>query len=463
MSPKKPDVTKLLKLAQVERKLPKPLTGVTLLEQGIMCVLARDHSQAKAEAALNSLRSAYSDWNEARVSQAQELASHLRPDKKGRVGGTQEWLSTARAIKSYLQAVFQQTHGLDIEFFADDLPGASKLVGLMPELGWYDGTLILWLAGEGTMPVHSMIMRVMDRLGLMSRTSSVKKARAAIAPLVPKGRDLEFSATFSHVSEMWCDSRKPLCHQCPLVNDCPYGAKAYKDWQAQQVRLAAQREKAEQQRLVQEKRDEERREREEKRQRKRAEQMAKKLERERTKKAKADAIKKAELAAIEAKRKAVEQKKKDAAKAKVDAAKEKKAAAIQKKKDAERKKADAAKKKIADDKKKAEAVKKKAADAKKKAAEAKKKAAVAKKKPAAKKKAAPKKKAVAKKAAAPKKKAAAKKPVAPKKKAAKKVAPKKVTKKPAAKKKAAPKAKAAPKKKAIANKKATKRKAAKRR
>ena len=447
MSTKKAEaVTTLLKKVKVGRGLPSPVKGVTLLEQGLLAVISRTQTQTRAESGLASLKANYEDWNEARVAQAQEIATHLLGKKKGDVA---KWLPTAREVKTYLHEVFQKTHGLDLDFFAQDLTAASKLVNQMPVLGMYDGTYLLWLAGNQEMPVHTGLVRVLDRLGLITRTTSMKKARAAIGPIVPKGGDLGFAATFGHVSEKWCDARKPVCHECPLVGDCRHGAKVYADWQAQQVRLEAQRARAEKQRLIQEKKEEERRKREEERQRKRADQMAKKLERERLKKRR-------ELErqrAAEQKRKEAEKKKKDAEKAKLaEAAKKKKAAEAAKKKKA----ADAAKKKKA-----AEAAKKK------KAAEAakKKKAAEAAKKKAAKKPVKKAAKKTTKKAAKKTTKKAAKKATKKTTKKATKKAAKKTTKKAAAKttKKAAAKKttkKKAPAKKAAA-KKTTKKKAAK--
>lgn len=414
---KKSDVPKLLKKVKVGRKPPSPAKGVTLLEQGVLAVIARDHTQAKSEAAMSSLRGAYSDWNEARVSQAQELAMHMRPSsqRKAVADGMKDWLPTARSVKAYLQEVFQKTHGLDIEFFADDLTSAGKLVSQMPELGLFDGSFLLWLAGGREMPVHTGLVRVLDRLGLISRTASMKKARSAIEPLVPKGEELLFAATFGHVSEQWCDSRKPLCHECPLVADCKHGSKVFADWKAQQVRLEAQRKKAEKQRIAAEKREEERRQRELERQKKRAEQMAKKLERERLKKKREEEKKKKAAAAAEAKRKEAEKRKKEAER-------QKKLAAEKKKREAEKKKAQAARKKAEAAKKKAQAAKKKVA-AKKKAKKKATKKKTSSRRPVAKKK-------------VTKKKASTRKPAA-KKKTAKKVTKKKVTKKKTARKPAA--------------------------
>jgi endonuclease III len=409
----------------------------SLLEQAIVLVLMRHMKQSAAESSLDSLRKYYEDWNEARVSQVQEIASYLKSGsrKKG-VDLLRENTAAARSIKTLLQEVFQQTHGIDLVELSEDPSSAAKVVGQMPFLGLAAGSYLMRMAEGGELPANTRVVRVFDRLGLLARTASMKKARLLLQDLVPKGKELDFTMAFHEIAELYCDARKPACHDCPLVDDCPFGKKVFKDWQVQQTKLAAQRKKEEARRVLAEKKDAERVKRDEERDRKRVEAAAKKFAREDARRRKVAAAAAAKTAAIKKReddrKKSIAAEKKAAIKAKAAAAKKKKSDAAKKKADAAKKKADAAKKKAA------AAAKKKAASKKKPA-----KKAPAKKKPAAKKKKPAAKKAPAKKKPAAKKKSAAKKKPAPKKKSApkKKPAPKKAPakKKPAAKKKAAKK------------------------
>ncbi len=371
--------------------LPKtPKKDATLLEQGAVLVLMRHMTQAQAEQSVTALTVAFDDWNEARVSQVQELAQHLRTSsrKQGtaqRVDNTQ----AATSLKVYLQEVFQKTHGLDIEEWREDLTSATKLMVQMPFLGLAAGSYLLWLAAGERLVAHPGLLRVFDRMGLIRRTSSMKKGRDMLEAMIPPGGTIPFLGAFNEVADRWCDARKPLCHACTLKDDCKYGKKAYKDWQAQQVRLEAQREKDELRRIAQEKKDAARVIREEARAAKKAdaEKKRKKRELERVRK-------------IEAQRRSAEAKKKAAKKA---ATKKKVTKKVTKKKVT----------------KKATPARGKAASSARSATAKKKAAKKVTKKPAVKKTTAKKK--TAKKAAAKKtttKKAAAKK--APAKKTAKK-------------------------------------------
>ncbi|MEM6567332.1 MAG: hypothetical protein AAF957_02920 [Planctomycetota bacterium] len=422
MSKKSDFVTKLIDQVALRHPVPKsPMEGVNLLEQGAVLVLMRHMTQSQAEASVKALKAAYEDWNEIRVSQSQEIAQSLRTSarKKG-IALLKDRRDAAMALKEYLQDVFQQTHHLDLEELREDEATAGKTAASLTVLGLAGASYLMYVAADEQIPVHMPLVKLLDKLDLVPRTSSIKKARVSIEGIVPKGKELPFTLAIHEALERWDDENEPIFMTVPVIQDTAYGKKCHKERTNAIAKAEAAR-----------KREEERIRKEEERERTKAEAEAKKRARE-----------------LERKRVAEEKK--------LAAARAKAAAADKKRKEAEKKRADA---------KKAKEAAQKAAAAKKAAA----KKAAAKKaasKKAASKKAASKK-AAAKKTASRKattsrkpasKKAAAKKPAATKKKAAKKPAAKKsAAKKPAAKKSAAKKPAA---KKAAAKKPAAKKKAA---
>ena len=233
MTKKTPTTAKLIRLVELEWPRPRPAEEATLLEQGMLAVLQRHLSYEESLGALDALRAGYDDWNELRVTQAQDIASDL-----GYEPGDGERI--AQDVRTYLQEVFQQTHGLDLEFLREDPLQSSRFVVQLRFLGLATSYYLLSLA-SGEMPVTTAMVRVLDRFGLMARTSSMRKARVAIEPLVPAEGQLEFAMVLGQVASRWCDSRKPLCWECPLHEKCTVGKRVYRDWQAQQARLAAQR------------------------------------------------------------------------------------------------------------------------------------------------------------------------------------------------------------------------------
>jgi len=285
VSKKSEHVAKLLARIEPRWPLPTPLEGASLLEQGLYAVLLWRLEPKAAERGLENMRKAYADWNEVRVAQAQEISAALKVGQAG--------VAVAGDVRAFLQEVFQRSHGLDLEFLRDDAEATKRFLSILPFMGMGLAHYLLWVAEDGALPVSTALARVLDRVGLMNRISNPKKARAALAPVVPKGRELEFAVKIGEVATRWCDAKKPLCHECPIVDDCKYGKKAYREWRVQQERMEVQRQREEARMAALRKKEEARRAREEARARKQAEADARKRARETERKAKVEARKKA--------------------------------------------------------------------------------------------------------------------------------------------------------------------------
>jgi hypothetical protein len=375
---------------------------------------------------LKKLRALYPDWNELRVSQSQEIASLMTTGKlHAPVADIQKLLPVVRDAREYLQEVFQKTHGFDLDFLKDDA-GALKLVTNMPFLGTAGASWLLWLANGRQVPVHGAMVRALDRVGIVTRGAGSKKQKELVEPHIPKGEELRFVAAVGELVDRWCTSAKPLCHECPLVDDCVFGRKNFQEWKVAQARAEAQRVKDEARRAVLEKKEAAKRAREDARLAKLAEaeakkkarekerverELAKKKEAERKLQAQADLARKKKIADEKARVAAEKQKQRDAER---KAAADKKAAekkALEAKKAAEKKALEqkkAAEKKALEQKQAAEkkaaaeklaALKRKEAEQRKKDAEKKDKA----RKDAERKKAEAKKKADAARKSARKK------------------------------------------------------------
>jgi len=240
-------------------KVPLPATtlpsgeGRTLLEVGFLCVLARRLTENQAEKTLSALVAAFPDWNELRVSQSQEF-QHLVQSKSQEVSAL-----VARDVREFLQEIYQKIHGFNLDVIKGDINEASRFATNLSFLGASIGHYLLWLACPGEVPVSPAAVRTLDRLGLSKRTSSIKKAQAALENLVPEPMRRDFAVRVGYVIEKWCDARKPLCWECPLVASCPFGKKTEREWKQAQRRLEVQRA-----------RDEERQRKEQEKERRRA-------------------------------------------------------------------------------------------------------------------------------------------------------------------------------------------------
>jgi len=248
----------LVDLVPLSWEPPPTPAGLSLLELGLLCVLSRQLTPPQAEKTLKALAAAYRDWNELRVSQVQEFRELL----KTRSPAAQ--VALAHDVKEYLQEVFQKNHGFDLEPLREDPTEASKFFTGLVTLGPGPDHYLLLQALGGGVPISTGIVRVLDRTGVMKRTSSLRKAQANLEGALPETLRLTFGLKLGHVAGSWCDSKKPLCWDCALVQACPHGKKVEKDWKVQQKRLDQQRKRDEERRRKEEERAEKRRKVEEK-------------------------------------------------------------------------------------------------------------------------------------------------------------------------------------------------------
>jgi endonuclease III len=275
-SPKRTQAAlKILNKIEMREPVPTPVADFNLLQQGLCAHLLRVVDAPTAEACVRALVKGYADWNELRVAQAQEITGFL-----GRAGRGAQGIAIAQAVKDYLQEVFQRSHGLDLEFLRDDPAASTRFLTQLPVIGLATANYLLWLATQRELPVTGALIRVLDRLGIVTRTGSLKKARSVIEPIVPKGRELEFAMRIGSVASRWCDARKPICWECVLVEDCRHGKKVFKEWRDLQARLAVQRAREEAKAEQLRKKDEERRQRDEERAKRREEADRRKRDRE---------------------------------------------------------------------------------------------------------------------------------------------------------------------------------------
>ncbi len=251
-------------------------SGFNLLQLGLFSCLTRVLSETQAEKTVRSLVSAYPDWNELRVSQIQEF-EQLVDTKNG-----QQRARAAQEIKEYLQEVFQKSHGFDLEFLRADINEAGRFVSQLPFLGSNASHWLLWHASDGQVPVSPSIVRILDRLGLIKRTSSMQKAQELLDKHVPSEMRAEFAVRFGQVIDRWCRPKDPICWECVLVEVCPHGRKVQREWKVQQRRLLQQRKRDEER----ERKEAEKRRKDEERARKRAEAEQKRRAAESTRAAK---------------------------------------------------------------------------------------------------------------------------------------------------------------------------------
>jgi len=229
------------RLADLLAKVPVPAQplpsgeGRSLFEVAFLCVLGRRLSESAAEKTLAAFAGSYPDWNELRVSQIQEF-QHLVQTKSPELA-----VFVARDAREFLQEIYQKIHGFNLDAIKGDIVEAARFAAHLPFLGTSIGHYLLHLACPDQLPISPPIVRTLDRLGLAKRTTSIKKAQAGVEGMVLPAMRADFAIRMGLVVEKWCDGKRPLCWECPLVTACPFGKKTEREWKQSQKRQEAQR------------------------------------------------------------------------------------------------------------------------------------------------------------------------------------------------------------------------------
>jgi hypothetical protein len=236
-----------------------PIEGLSLLEQGLVLVLLRTLTQKQAEQTVRSLGTAFEDWNEVRVSQCQEIAQsiHTSSRKKG-PALLNDRTDSAMLVRAYLQDIFQEVHSLDLEFLREDSAAGMDALRDLKVLGKAGGAWLVWAGTEGKVPVHLPMMKLLDKLGWIDKTTSVSKATDMVAKLIPPGGELSFTLAIYEMVDRWNDDVSPIFDEVEVLRKNAYAKKAHEDWVRARERAAEQARKDEVRHIAAEKKEAER-------------------------------------------------------------------------------------------------------------------------------------------------------------------------------------------------------------
>lgn len=201
---------------------PPDLPKRPVLEQMLYAVCREGTTSELADKGFARLRDEFFDWNEVRVSQADEVAASLTglPDGHGR----------AERLIGLLQEVFETTFSFDLEASAGvdkkGLKGAAKYLGrLQGASDFAIANVLQHSLGGHAIPLDGPALRALRRLGLVDEDArnDVETIRAGLEHLVPKAKGAQLAELLSLLAKDLCWEDAPNCPACPLKADCPTG------------------------------------------------------------------------------------------------------------------------------------------------------------------------------------------------------------------------------------------------
>ena len=81
--------------------------------------------------------------------------------------------------------------------------------------------VLVFALGRDICPVDTHVHRVANRLGLVA-TKDRDKTYGALKSVIPPGRSYDAHVLLVRFGRATCKARNPLCHTCPVFDDCAF-------------------------------------------------------------------------------------------------------------------------------------------------------------------------------------------------------------------------------------------------
>jgi endonuclease-3 len=191
----------------------------SVLEEFVYAILREGHTRAAADQAFDSLRKSFFDWNEVRVSMAEEIVAVIGP-----------WITDAerraQRIIDLLQEVFDSTFSFDLEGL--DKKGLKQAGKALSRYQAATAYAVAWVTqrhlGGHSLPLDDASLRCLRRLKLVEDEETDPEAiRTSLEHQIPKSKGTQFVDLISHLCKEHCWDEDPDCPRCPMRTSCPTG------------------------------------------------------------------------------------------------------------------------------------------------------------------------------------------------------------------------------------------------
>jgi endonuclease-3 len=197
--------------------------GTTVVERSsppidelVLTILSQNTNDVNSQRAYDSLKAAYSGWEEVLSAREEDLAQVIKSSGSYRL--------KAKRIKAALTEIVQRVGALDISLLRDmELEEATRWLTSIYGVGPKTAAIVLLFSfGKPTLPVDTHVWRVSKRLGLVPENTSREAAQTMLQALVPKECVYSLNHNLVLHGRQICQARKPLCGECFLASLCDW-------------------------------------------------------------------------------------------------------------------------------------------------------------------------------------------------------------------------------------------------
>lgn len=178
-------VHKLLKKKYDGKQVPED--DRTVLEHVVLGICLENSRLKAAQSALNRLKREFFDWNEVRVSSAQELEKVLDDlDQKA---------EKALRLKQMLYSLFESNYSFDLDYLQrKPLGQATKVLEKLEGVGPFVVAFTVQMAlGGHAIPIDTRTVKALRRARLVEEGTEPEELSSRLERWIPKSRGREFS------------------------------------------------------------------------------------------------------------------------------------------------------------------------------------------------------------------------------------------------------------------------------
>ena len=188
----------------------------------VEAMLAQNTNMANARRGYAMLRRRFSSWTQVMNAAVADVQREITICGLARM--------RARRLQDLLRTIKERHGRLSLEFLADEpAEAASDYLKAFHGIGPKTAAFTLLFAFDAAvLPVDNGILRVVRRLRLVRPKARDLEAERALSPLIADGRHYAtHTLMFRHAKER-CRPRNPKCHECKLLEVCPWGRRVVK-------------------------------------------------------------------------------------------------------------------------------------------------------------------------------------------------------------------------------------------
>lgn len=196
-------------------ELPAKSDALAML---INIILSQATSDTNSRRTFENLKNRFKTWENVLAASESEIAETIR------LGGLAN--QKAKVIQDLLRQI-KETHGKLSLKFVEKMSDEEARDFLQKFRGAGPKTVactLLFACHKEVFPLDTHIFRVLRRMGILPEKITDVKAHRLLDELAPKGKFYSLHVNLIRLGRKICRPKEPLCHECPLLEYCDYGA-----------------------------------------------------------------------------------------------------------------------------------------------------------------------------------------------------------------------------------------------